>query len=125
VITTRLFPAQGIGEVCRSALERGEGAGGAVDGGEGGGGGGEPVDQELGIPLLLFALQPRLDLTWCDVGPLLFKNWVAVQPGPLLPPFAAIQCIRGHKTDAEGGEGGGGGLRRHIKQLRLSRSFKL
>ena len=67
----------------------------------------------------------RTLLPWLDVGHLLVNNWVAIQPGPLLPPFAGGGgSIGGHKTDAEGGEGGGGGLGGHIKQPRLFRGFR-
>ena len=64
----------------------------------------------------------RYLLPWSDVDLLLLSlnERLAAKPGPLLPPLAGHRGgITGDKANAEGGEGRGGGLGRHIKQLWL------
>ena len=68
----------------------------------------------------------RYLLPWSDVDLLLLSlhERLAAEPGPLLPPLAGHRGgITGDKANAEGGEGRGGGLGRHIKQLWLPGGF--
>ena len=58
------------GPVARCAAHHTDGAGGAVRRGPGGAGGGQPVHQELGVPVLPgLVIAPGLDVTgkeYCD-----------------------------------------------------------
>ena len=122
-----------------SAVDRSDGAGGRVQSGHGGGGGGQPVDQELPGSLLVLILQARLDVTAEDVLDIL--SWT-LHGTPILPwsnlghILGLFNCLIGQlppppllaggegggrlDTKAEGSDGGGGGLGRHVEQLGLS-----